>query len=189
MRNPTQPNAALRQQILDAFEVLEGQSADRDDIMGLCKAPDDQKRQYGQTLHWMASDGLLIELPGRIYKRPSNGLKPRPFSEAPIAAQADNGHRIQLADYQKDRSKYRVSVYMPSDEIENAVALHVLVGQQWIKIPFTQNLRVCIGSPAPKWAKEQEINLGISRVRVVLADGHTQEWAVKPNEPVTISGE
>jgi hypothetical protein len=186
----------LRKQILEALDVCGAEGATRDEIMGLIKKSD--KSGVGTSLGHMVGKNIIIKKGDRFYLPDANGkapLAPRPFTPShPIPQSttlhaAENGQKVKLASYQEGRDSVRVTIYNAPDEHEGVVALHLFVGGHWFKLPITGNVRVCVGNPIPKWAKTQEVNYGISIVRVVMADGKTFDRNIESNQPVTISGE
>lgn len=183
-----------RQQILEAFDVLEGQSATRDELMELCRAPFSgaNRRSFGVALGWMVKDGTLHESNGRF--RPANAEQKEPHQNgsrngAMAAATHDSGVRVQLSEFQKGRDARQVTVYQSPDEIDDAVMVQFCIHGQWVKIPFTGNLKICVGPDIPKWSPDQETNYGVSTLRVVLRSGTTREWPINSSAPVTICGE
>lgn len=191
----------LRRQILDALDQCGSSGATRDEVMELIGAT--HKNAVGTALGHALGSGLITKKRDRFYlpdavgsaPKTINPLTPRPFTPTQPIPQsatlhaAENGHRVKLADFQQGRDTVRVTIYNAPDEHEGVVALHLLVGAHWFKLPITGNTRVCIGNPIPKWAKTQEVNYGISIVRVVMADGKTFDRNIESNQPVTISGE
>lgn len=200
MAKPTYPNLRYEiQQFLEGngnhhfdtlYEVLQSNN------------PDLKPKHLQMTLRWMRSEGK-VQRDGNILrwaapsKKTSNGV--RPYRDDGSAAQEvvtpkqeviqrRPPQKIKLPEFQAQRKGHLVTLEVAPEEYPDVVQIQLCIARQWINLPFNAPVRFCFGENIPKWAPSQEINTGLSAIRLVYADGSFDERdGLNPNQPFVVA--
>lgn len=133
-------------------------------------------------LRTLSDQGLVEEKRGLWYvsNQSPNG--------SAIAATANEGQPVKLAEFQANRAKQTVTIYQSPMEIPDTVAVWVYYqAGQVFKVPLAGGLNVCTGPEIPKWSPEQETNYGIKMLRFVRKDTTTVDVPCDPKLPITFN--
>lgn len=177
----------LRKDVVDA--IREGYGIPQiPDLLGISN----------QTLYNALSDlvqaGALIRLERGVYSIPPHS------TEAPNGSNgSEGGHQVkpfkpverlgrtvQLPEYMRTRSSVTVFVEQSPIEIENVLRLELCIGNQWIAIPVSGDMRVCVGTDIPRWSENQETYTNIGAYRLTFKNGEQGEYPHNPEVPLTI---
>lgn len=145
----------------------------------------------GQTLRRMNESGLVVgkgKNPTRWFL-PEHCQIPTTKTNFPHSINTENdtnGH-VKLAAFAETRSGTDVTVYVSPEEFTDVVQIQVRQSGNWFKLPLWGALRICIGPSVPKWSPNQEVNLGVTEIRVVFKGGAYKDIRVPQSYPVTIA--
>lgn len=122
----------------------------------------------------------------------SNGVKPY----APAPPRNGNGHghslaesdrrRVEMPAFLKQRSAITLFVEHSPQEIEGVMRFEIQLGGVWLPVPFSGDMRVCVGDDVPRWSANQETYNGVSAFRVTMRDGQQMDYAHNPQKPFTL---
>lgn len=203
MVKPTYPN--LRNEIQMLLEGWSGVDATPfDALYEVLKAnnPSLERKNLWMTLRWMRGEGK-IKRDGDLFtwaassKKTSNDVRPyrddgNAAQEVITPKQEVIQHRppqkIKLPEFQAQRKGHLVTLEVAPEEYPDVVQIQLCIGRQWINLPFNAPVRFCFGENIPKWTPSQEINTGLSAIRLVYADGNFDERdGFNPNQPFVVA--
>lgn len=94
--------------------------------------------------------------------------------------------KVQLPDYMKTRIPITLFVEHSPEELEGVMRLELCIGGNWIPLPTTGDLRVCVGDDIPRWSATQEVYSDVKAFRVTRRDGTQAEYPHNPAVPITV---
>ncbi|MCP5940263.1 hypothetical protein NL351_30575, partial [Klebsiella pneumoniae] len=74
--------------------------------------------------------------------------------------------KVQLPAFMKERRAVTIYIEHSPQEIENVMRLEICIAGNWIPLPTTGDLRVCVGEDVPRWSASQEVYTGVTAFRV-----------------------
>lgn len=115
----------------------------------------------------------------------TNGI--RPFSPNGGSHLAESTSRkVQLPDYMRTRTAVTLFVERSPEEIEGVFRLELCIGGNWIPIPITSDLRLCVGDDVPRWSPTQEVYADVKAFRITQRDGSQSDYPHNPDMPFTV---
>ena len=109
-------------------------------------------------------------------------------------ARNGNGHglaesdrrRVEMPAFLKQRSAITLFVEHSPQEIEGVMRFEIQMGGVWLPVPFSGDMRVCVGDDVPRWSANQETYNGVTAFRVTMRDGQQMDYAHNPQKPFTL---
>lgn len=178
--------------VLEAVRLGYGVS----EIMTALDLPRSSADNYMQR---MLKEGVIQRVAQGKYEvvEPTNGHSAngvKPYAPAPPRNGNGHGHslaesdrrRVEMPAFLKQRSAITLFVEHSPQEIEGVMRFEIQLGGVWLPVPFSGDMRVCVGEDVPRWSANQETYNGVSAFRVTMRDGQQMDYAHNPQKPFTL---
>jgi hypothetical protein len=95
--------------------------------------------------------------------------------------------KASISPFQSKRNPKAVSIQASPVEFDNAMRVQLCIQGTWVTIPIFGALRICTGPNIPKWSPEQEVNTGVSAIKVTMNTKEVFEISTYPEYPIMIA--